>query len=96
MIFLSKDIATEIIYDLGCFHYIPFSNDGTRKYINQFGADCHFYYKSGHTQEYLYPYLALKYKYIKFVYVHDENDLEKEKEYANQANALFWRNGGPF
>lgn len=92
----ANNVGLEIIYDLGCFHYISFSEDGTKRYINQFGDDCGFCYQSGHTQEYLYPYLASKYTCIKFVYVHEENDLQKEKEYANQYHALFWRNGGPY
>ncbi|MBE7027148.1 MAG: hypothetical protein E7410_06290 [Ruminococcaceae bacterium] len=56
-----KDVGLEIIYDLGCFHYVSFSEDGTKRYINQFGEDCGFCYKLGQTQEYLYPYLASKY-----------------------------------
>ena len=91
-----KDVGLEIIYDLGCFHYISFSKDGTRRYINQFGEDCGFCYQSGQTQEYLYPYLASKYTCIKFIYVHEENDLQKEKGYADQQHALFWRNGGAY
>ena len=57
----ANNVGLEIIYDLGCFHYISFSEDGTKRYINQFGDDCGFCYQSGHTQEYLYPYLASKY-----------------------------------
>lgn len=78
------------------FHFIPFNEDGTRKYINQFGGDCGFSYKPNQTQEYLYSYLAIDYKCIKFVYVHKDNKLSKEKEYANREKAVYWRNGGPY
>lgn len=91
-----RDIGIEIIYDLGCFHFIPFNEDGTSRYINQFGDDCGFSYKPNQSQEYLYPYLAIDYKYIKFVYVHKDNKLSKEKEYANREKAAYWRNGRPY
>ena len=31
----ANNVGLEIIYDLGCFHYISFSEDGTKRYINQ-------------------------------------------------------------
>ena len=91
-----EDVGKEIIYDLGCFHLLPFRKDGTKKYLNYLAEDCGFMYQSNQVQEYLYPYIALHYYSIKFVYVCEENSNEKEKEYAEKHYAYFWRNGHPF
>ena len=91
-----KNIGEEIIYDLACMHYIAYREDGTEKYINQFNEECGFSYKPGQPIEYLYPYLALKYPIFKFIYVCEENDRKKEKEYATKNHSLFWRNGRPW
>lgn len=92
----SSDIGREILYDLGCLHYIAFRKNGTEKYVNQFNDDCGFNYVSGQTQEYLYPYIALRYYFIRFIFIDDDNDPKKEKAYAKEHNALFWRNGRPY
>lgn len=94
----STDVGREIIYDLGCLHYINFQKDGTKKYINYFGENCGFTYKSDfidkRPREYLYPYIASQYACIKFIYVHNDNDHEKERSYAKEHHARFWRDGG--
>lgn len=92
----SKNVGREILYDIGCLHFINSRDDGTRKYINQFGEDCCFKYESGQTQEYLYPIIASRYTLLKFVYVDNESNKEKEKEYAKKNHAIFWRNGGVY
>lgn len=91
-----KNIGAEIIFDLSCYHFIPFREDGTKPYINQSREYCGFKYKSGQVQEYLYPYIASKYSCIKFVYVGNENDIAQEKKYAEENHAVFWRNGRPY
>ena len=91
-----KDVGKEILYDLGCLHYLPFRNDGTETYINQFKNACNFKYKKGQPQEYLYPYIAKEYFELKFIYIHDKSDLKKEKEYAEKNRPIFWRNGRPY
>ena len=91
-----KDVGKEILYDLGCLHYLPFRNDGTEPYINQFKNACNFKYKKGQTQEYLYSYIAKEYFELKFIYIHHKSDLKVEKEYAKKNKAIFWRNGRPY
>ncbi len=92
----SQNIGDEIVFDLGCYHFIPFREDGTKLYINQSREYCGFKYKPRHVQEYLYPYIASKYSCIKFVYVGKENDMAQEKKYAEKNHAVFWRNGRPY
>lgn len=92
----STDVGYEILYDIGCLHFLKIRNDGTENYVNQFNRDCGFKYKSGQTQEYLYPIIASKYNSFKFVYVHNASNKTKESEYAKENNAIFWRNGSPF
>lgn len=89
-----KDVGSEILYDIGCLHYLKFRNDGDENYVNQFNIDCNFKYKSGQTQEYLYPKLASLYNSFKFVYAHNKSDPNVEKEIAKESK--FWRNGRPF
>lgn len=84
-----ENVGKEIIYDLGCLHYIDFRCDGSEEYVNQFGKRCGFKYKQGQVQEYLYPYIAQKYYSLKFVYVHDKSDSEIESEYAKNSEAFF-------
>lgn len=91
-----KDVGKEILYDLGCLHYLPFRNDGTKPYINQFKNACNFKYKNGQIQEYLYSYIAKEYFELKFIYIHHKSDLKVEKEYAKKNRAIFWRNGRPY
>ena len=91
-----KDVGKEILYDLGCLHYLPFRNDGTKPYINQFKNACNFNYKKGQIQEYLYSYIAKEYFELKFIYIHDKSDLKVEKEYAEKNRPIFWRNGRPY
>ena len=91
-----KDVGKEILYDLGCLHYLPFRNDGTKPYINQFKNACNFNYKKGQIQEYLYSYIAKEYFELKFIYIHHKSDLTVEKEYAEKNRAIFWRNGRPY
>ena len=91
-----KDVGKEILYDLGCLHYLPFRNDGTKPYINQFKNACNFKYKKGQPQEYLYPYIAKEYFELKFIYIHDKSDLKVEKKYAEKNRPIFWRNGRPY
>lgn len=92
----SADVGREIIYDLGCLHHLTFRKDGTEEYVNQFNVDCDFNYISGQTQEYLYPYIALRFRAIKFIYIYDDNNSQKEREYAEINEAFFWRNGGAY
>lgn len=92
----SINISSEILYNLGCYHFLKFRTDGDENYLNQFEENCGFKYKSGQTQEYLYPYIALKYPDIKVVYVHNKSDLNAERKYAEENHALFWRNGSAF
>nr|WP_315085542.1 hypothetical protein [uncultured Lachnoanaerobaculum sp.] len=91
-----KDVGKEILYDLGCLNYVPFRNDGTKPYINQFKNECDFKYKKGQVQEYLYSYIAKEYFELKFIYIHNKSDLKVEKEYAEKNKAIFWRNGHPY
>ena len=91
-----KDVGKEILYDLGCLHYLPFRNDGTKPYINQFKNACNFKYKKGQIQEYLYSYIAKEYFELKFIYIHHKSDLKVEKEYVEKNRAIFWRNGRPY
>ena len=84
-----KDVGKEILYDLGCLHYLPFRNDGTEPYINQFKNDCNLKYKKGQTQEYLYSYIAKEYFELKFIYIHHKSDLKVEKEYAKKTRLYF-------
>lgn len=91
-----KDVGREIIFDLGCLHFIPFRNDGTEPYINRFNEDCNFFYKRGQVQEYLYPYLSKQYSSFAFYYVNDKTDGKFEANYAREQNARFWRNGRPY
>lgn len=79
-----KDVGKEILYDLGCLNYVPFRNDGTKPYINQFKNECDFKYKKGQVQEYLYSYIAKEYFELKFIYIHNKSDLKVEKEYAEK------------
>lgn len=92
----ASDIGYEILYDIGCLHFLEVRKDGTKNYINQFHEDCGFKYKSGQTQEYLYPIIASRYNSFKFIYVYDESNRTKEKEYAIKNHAIFWRNGRPY
>lgn len=92
----SVDVGSEILYDISCMHFLSIRNDGTEKYVNQFEEDCGFKYKPGQTQEYLYPIIASRYHSLKFVYVHNESCLDKEKEYAMKLQPVYWRNGSPF
>lgn len=89
------NVGGEISYDVKCMDNIIFREDGNREYINQFAEDCGFKYGKK-TQEYLYPYINLKYNTIMFVYIHNESDLKIEKEFAWLTHAKFWRNGRPF
>lgn len=94
-----KDVGKEILYDLGCLHFVGFRDDiddDTKPYINQFNDECQFRYKANQVQEYLYPYLATQYCAFRFVYVYDKSDREKETEYAKEKHAKFWRNGAPY
>ena len=54
------NVGGEISYDVKCMDNIIFREDGNREYINQFAEDCGFKYGKK-TQEYLYPYINLKY-----------------------------------
>lgn len=91
------DVGYEIIYDIGCMKQIEFRNDGEKEYINQFGESCKFKYKKNQVQEYLYPFIkSCNYYALKFVLVHNENCLDKEREYAIEHQAKFWRNGKPY
>ena len=92
----SVDVGEEILYDIGCMHFLPVRKDGDTKYINQFKEDCGFYYKKGQTVEYLYPEITEKYHSLKFVLIYDKTDKDKESSYAKQEHACYWRNGGAF
>lgn len=90
------DIGREILYDLACIHHLEFRNDGDKEYINQFKKACGFKYRSGQTQEYLYPFIAKNFHSIKFILIHDKNDKQFEKAYAEKMQANYWRNGAPY
>lgn len=92
----SIDVGNEILYDIGCLHFLKIRNDGSKSYINQFGEDCNFMYNSGQTQEYLYPEIASKYDSFKFIYIHDKPDEKVEKKFAVDNHAIYWRNGSPY
>ena len=84
-----KDVGKEILYDLGCLHYLPFRNDGKKPYINQFKNACNFKYKKGQIQEYLYSYIAKEYFKLKFIYIHHESDLKVKKIMLKKTGLYF-------
>lgn len=90
------DVGTEILYDIGCMHYLRIREDGDTKYINQFRQDCGFFYKKGQTVEYLYPIIVKEYHSIKFVLIANESGRDVESDYAHKEHAVYWRNGGAF
>lgn len=90
-----KDVGKEILYDLGCLHYLPFRDDGTKLYINQFKNACNFNYKKGQIQEYLYSYIAKEYFELKFIYIHHKSDLKVEKEYAEKKQGYILEKWSP-
>lgn len=91
------DVGREILYDISCLHNLVLLKDGNEDYINQFAERCNFKYKKKWTQEYLYPYISsLQYEAIMFVYVYNESDMNKEKEFAWFTHAKFWKNGSVF
>lgn len=91
------DVGREILYDVSCMHNITLREDGNEDYINQFAEFCDFKYRKGQTQEYLYPHISnIHYDDIMFVYVYNESDMRKEKEFAWLTHAKFWRNGSVF
>ena len=92
----SKDVGYEILYDIGCLHYLKIREDGTVSYINQFNESCDFLYKSVQSQEYLYPIISSRYNSFKFVYIHGKSSRDIEKSYAHEHYAIFWRNGKPY
>lgn len=92
----STDVGNEVLYDIGCLHFLKIRQDGDENYVNQFGEDCDFKYKSGQTQEYLYPIVASNYNSFKFIYIHNKSSANIEKEYANEHHSIYWRNGSPY
>ena len=91
------DVGREILYDVSCLHNLVIREDGNEDYINQFAEFCDFKYRRERTQEYLYSHiLNLHYDVIMFVYVYNESDIRKEKEFAWLTHAKFWRNGSVF
>lgn len=91
------DVGREILYDISCLHNLTLLEDGNEEYINQFAEMCGFKYKKKWTQEYLYRSIStLQYEAIMFVYVYNESDINKEKEFAWLTHAKFWRNGSAF
>ena len=84
------------MYDIACLHFISERNDGDVDYISQFGEDGEFKYREKQVQEYLYPHIAMQWHSLKFIYIHDISDGNKEKQYAEENNAKYWRNGGPY
>ena len=91
----SKDVGREILYDLGCIHYLPVQEAGSKEYINQFGENQGFSSESGWTQEYLYPRLNV-YESLVFILVYDKSCVEYERIFAWATKAKYWRNGKPF
>lgn len=89
-----KAIGQEILYDIACLHHLKVRSDGDKNYVNQFKKNCGFKYKSGQTQEYLYPIIASRYCSLRFVYAYDKSDGNKERELAK--DSIFWRNGSPY
>lgn len=92
----SKNVGNEILSDIACLHFLKLRTDGDNDYINQFKEPCDFKYKSNQVREYLYPYIASQWHSIKFLYVWDNSDKDKEKEYAHKYSAMYWRNGRPY
>lgn len=92
----TKNIGSEILYDIGCLHFLKYRKDGTRRFVNQFKEEYCLKYESGQTQEYLYPFIAQYFNSFKFVYVFDKSDINEEKVYAEKNHAQFWRNGGSY
>lgn len=92
----NKHVGREILEDLDCLHCIDSNDEVTERYINQFGEDCGFGYNKNQVREYLYSYIAKEYSALKFIYICEESDLEREKEYAVEHKAKFWRNGRPY
>ena len=92
----SKNIGEEVLFDIGCLHFLKIRKDGTEEYRNQFDEPCDFKYKSKQTQEYLYPIIASSYNSLKFVYEYEKSCREKECELAIKNHAIFWRDSRPF
>lgn len=91
------DVGREILYDVSCMHNLTLREDGNEDYINQFAEFCDFKYIKERTQEYLYTHISnLHYETIMFVYVYNESDRCKEREFAWLTHAKFWRNGSVF
>lgn len=91
----STNVGDEILQDLSRFILLPFMENGTIPYYNQFKEDCGFCYKRDQVQDYLYPFIKLCYTHIKFILISNIDDANIEKEYASKHTALFWRNGRP-
>lgn len=90
-----KAIGQEILYDVACFHLKNNCVEADRDYINQFKEKCGFKYKSGLTQEFLYPHIRnAKYEEIVFVLISKTSDSKMEHDFAWITKAKFWRNGG--
>ena len=92
----NENIANELLYDIACLHFISERYDGDVDYISQFGEDVGFKYREKQVQEYLYPHIAMQWHSLKFIYIHDISDGNKEKQYAKENNAKYWRNGSPY
>ena len=89
----SKDIGREVLYDIGCLHFVTPHVMGSRKYVNQFAEDCHFIWESGKTQECVYPYIFENYTELVFIMLHMTSDSNYEKKFATCTKSRFWRNG---
>lgn len=92
----TENVGYEILYDIGCLHFLKIRKDGTKHYVNQFGEDCGFMYNSGQTQEYLYPVIASIYDSFKYIYIHNKNSQDIERKYADENHSIYWRNGGSY
>lgn len=91
----SKNVGSEILFDIACWHFLNKKSDG-EQYYNQFAEDCGFKCKSDLTQEYLYPVIYEQYKELAFVYMHDKSDKTIEKQLAWATHAKYWRDSKKF
>ena len=88
----SKNIGSEILYDISCMHYLDIRK-GDYEYYNQYGEDCDITWNSGFTQEYLYPNIYKRYEEFAFILISNISESLTEKEFAWASHAKYWRNG---
>lgn len=70
----SKDIGREVLYDIGCLHFVIPLIKEERKYINQFAEDCLTTWESGKTQECVYPDIYENFTELVFILLYTISD----------------------